>query len=155
MLILSQIVYTNCTILSDLACFMQAFGYIITGILSGYGITALALYRLYLIRTIEQNKRLSLKVTTFSLALIWLLPITFSIVEIFAFKSNAYFFKEYSFCIFDVASNYYAYGFYVFGNFALPNLILILSYLYFALSDKNKIGSSNKIQTKKRQKRPK
>ena len=49
---MSGFFYTNCTLLSDLSCFLQAYANILTSLLSGYGISALAIYRLFLIKVL-------------------------------------------------------------------------------------------------------
>ena len=58
---ISRIVYTSCTVLQGFQCFLQAYVKSFLSLLSGYGISALALYRLYLIKTVEKNKKLSYK----------------------------------------------------------------------------------------------
>lgn len=138
---ISFLFYSTCTVLDEVTCAIQSCLVIFASTISGYGIAALAIYRLYLMFSFSINVKLSFKTISISIVLIWGLPIIFTTLQIFAFKTKFYYLPVYNFCKINAKDDYSAYFFYIIVHITLPNLIIISCYIVLFKTSKNKIGS--------------
>lgn len=93
--------------------------------LSGYGLSGFAIHRLSCHYVAEIKTVFTPMLIIGSIALIWILPAVFSIIQLFAFETNAHYVETYHFWLIDTSKSVYSFHFFAFTNTILPNLVII------------------------------
>ena len=145
---LSYLFYTNCTELSDFICNIQAFNSMFVTVLSGYGLAALALYRLSCHCTPKLSTILSCTWLTISIGSVWILSIIFSLIQAFAFGKPLRYIKAYKLCLADSSKDIIPYLFFVTVVLILPNIVIIIAYIVSVRKTRQRKGKARiKTQT--------
>ena len=125
---LSSYLYTTCTVFDEATCAYSSFSSIFTSHMTGYGLSALTLFRLACFYKTDLKNKMNTKIIIITLALIWTLPTVFTFIQIFSFEAKSYFVKVLSICFLDSRSDW-SFIFYAFANAILPNFVIIVAYL--------------------------
>lgn len=125
------LLFTNtCDVYSQFGCLSQSFNLYYSSILSGYGLAALALHRLLCVSFYDLEKKLSLKILSMIISLIWLIPLAFILILFFSFNSKIYYIKTLSSCLFDASSTIWSFIYLVFILGILPNFAVLTAYIW-------------------------
>jgi hypothetical protein len=119
---------TTCDTHSEAVCSMQALNFIYMANLSGYGLAALALYRLTCVCIVDLATKLNRVNVTLSIALIWLIPFVMSLIQCFAFKAKFYFAQVVNACAIDSSESVWSFVYFALTNAVLPNLVVLTAY---------------------------
>ena len=121
---------TTCTRHTGLFCAIQSVIFVYGSTLSGYGLSALAIFRLSCVLFYDLENKLTIMNLTFSLIAIWLTPLILNILQVVAFKTDFYFVQNIYICLHrDLSSNNYSFVYFVCINAVIPNVLVIASYI--------------------------
>ena len=122
----------NCAVLSKDVCVFQSFTSIFSANLSGYGLAALALYRLSCFYVTSLKNNISIKWLVVGISLSWILPILFTSIQLFVFDTNFYF-SYLIFVCFMESKSMPSFIFFTITNTVLPNMVIIIAYIWWSL----------------------
>lgn len=127
----SNFFHTNCSSSTKTMCIFIAFYSIYNGLLTGYSISAMALYRLCCVCILNLRKRLRIKHVIISIASIWLLTFIFTLKQFYWFNTTKiYFSQQYFFCLLDSSASFSSFIFFIFISIVVPNIVIFAAYIY-------------------------
>ena len=126
---ISVIFTTTCSNYTDAYCAFQAICVLLGTPLSGYGLTALAIFRLTCVYLLNLEKKLTGKVVFISLFSIWFIAIVISAIQILAVETRFYFVSSIPVCLFDSSKQFHSFTFFAITNVVIPNVGVIAIYL--------------------------
>lgn len=121
---------STCDVYTEAMCTFQAFNLIFFSILSGYGLSALAIYRLACICYVDLDKKINRCSLLISISSVWIISIIFTLIQCFAFKSKFYFNNAVNGCLMDSSYTIWSFIFSIFMSAFLPNCLVLTAYFW-------------------------
>lgn len=127
-------------------CFIQVFGNIMIGYMPSYSMSAVALHRVASVYLRNLNRQMTKNTIIVALSLVWLLPITYTLLHIYCFDMRIYYIKEYSQCGMDFTPSIVSIIFYSTVGIFIPNVVIFSAYVLVYVKIKYSKAVSNSRQ---------
>lgn len=124
-------------------CYFSLFFNLINISLPGYSICGLILYRLACIYYLDLKKRFNLRVILISMSILWGIPCSSALVNLFILNGNVFYVPLYLQCIYTARDGILSFYFNLISQFILPEMLVLFAYFSFLIKLKLKSHSSN------------
>lgn len=122
--------FTNtCTFIKDTLCHINTIMSLFVGYYSGYAISVLTMYRMACVYCVNITKTLKLRTIIIIILVSWILPLVFTFINIYAFKSQVYYNLVLFVCVYNASGQYDSFIFFALFSTVLPSLFILVSYI--------------------------